>query len=110
MSHLTFKDYLTIVNEDTSADVVKLQADIGAIDAQINQRTQPLVQRKTQLQKLLMIKQQQQQAEAAKAGQDPNAAQNPNSTQPPATANKTTTPGGTGTGTPGNQPSSAVSM
>lgn len=103
MSTLTFKDFLSIVNEDAAADVMKLQAEIGAVDAQLNQRTQPLMQRKQQLQKLLMIKQKQQQAEQAKAG---NTATDPNAQQAQA-GNATTTPGGTGSGTPGGQPSSS---
>jgi len=55
MSTLTFKRYLSIVTEDVTQDIAKLSADISTIDAQIGQRTKPLIDRKTQLQKLLAV-------------------------------------------------------
>lgn len=60
---LSFKQYLSIVNEDASADVSKIQADIAAIDAAINQKTGPLLQQRQRLQKMLVVKQKQAEAE-----------------------------------------------
>ena len=54
---VSFKHFLTLT-EDLAGDVTKLTADIAAIDAQINQRVAPLMQRKQALQKLLAQKQQ----------------------------------------------------
>ena len=50
---LTFKDFLSIINEDASVDkmVADIQTAIGNIDTQLNQRTQPLINQKIQLQK-----------------------------------------------------------
>lgn len=52
---LTFKDFLSIINEDASVDkmVADIQTAIGNIDTQLNQRTQPLINQKIQLQKRL---------------------------------------------------------
>lgn len=104
MTPLTFKDYLsTIVAEDAQQDIAKLMSDISMIDTQINQRTGPLVARKTALQKMLALKQRQAQAEAKQAEKDPNAMQAGQTGQPP--AGQTTTPGSTGSATPGGAPS-----
>ena len=104
MGTLSFLEFLGIVNEDAASDVVQLQTKIGAIDAMINQRTQPLLQQKTQLQKMLAIKQKQQQDEVKRAGNTATPQQPVNGAQQPAmTANRTTTPGGSGSGTPGGQ-------
>ena len=101
MPNLTFKQFLsTVVVEDVAADVAKLQTDIGMIDAQINQRTAPLLLRKQALQKQLALKMKMQQTDATK----PGATQQPQAGAPPA-SNQTTTPGGTGSATPGNGPS-----
>lgn len=68
---LTFKAYLSILDEDLSSDITKLQGDISTIDTQITQRTNNLVQQKQRLQKMLAVKQQQKEVEdrrlAAKA-------------------------------------------
>lgn len=98
MSTLSFKQYLSIMNEDTQQDVNKLMSDISLIDTQINQRTQPLLQRKAQLQKMLAIKQKMAQGEAKKNGGTEMQAQNGQQ------SNQTTTPGSTGSATPGGAP------
>jgi hypothetical protein len=66
-SPLSFKQFLSIVNEDASADVAKLQSDIATIDAAINQKTGPLLMQRQRLQKMLAIKQKQQETENARA-------------------------------------------
>lgn len=88
------------MTEDTTQDVNKLMSDISLIDTQINQRTQPLLARKTQLQKMLAIKQKMQQAEQKKNG-DMQAQNGQPQAQP---SNQTTTPGGTSSATPGGAP------
>lgn len=99
---LTFKQFLHVITEGTAEDVSKLQADISAVDTLIAQRTAPLTQRKNQLQKLLMQKQQQLQAEQKS---NPNATAQQNPQNPPAqqqNTTTTTTPGSVaGNGTPG---------
>jgi hypothetical protein len=100
MSTLSFKQYLSIMTEDTQQDVNKLMSDISLIDTQVNQRTQPLLLRKAQLQKLLAIKQKMAQAEEKKNG----GMQAPNGQQQGQPSNQTTTPGGTGSATPGGAP------
>jgi hypothetical protein len=100
MASLSFKQFLSIVQEDAQQDVNKLMADISLIDTQINQRTAPLITRKAQLQKLLALKQKQaqaQQAQDAKTSQDPSGEMQ--------SGTRTTTPGGTGSSTPGGAPS-----
>ena len=60
---LTFKTYLSILDEDLSSDITKLQGHISTIDTQITQRTNNLVQQKQRLQKMLAVKQQQKEVE-----------------------------------------------
>lgn len=88
MSNLTFKTFLRIV-EDAQQDIQKLMADITAIDAQIAQRTGPLIARKMQLTKQLQAKQKQ-------------AASTANTPEKQGMVSNTTTPGGGGSGTPGS--------
>ena len=104
MANLTFKQFLsTIVVEDVQADIAKLTTDISMIDAQINQRTTPLLQRKMQLQKMLALKQKQAQVDVVKDPAAPNGQQPQAGATPP--SNQTTTPGGSRSATPGNAPS-----
>lgn len=92
MKNLTFKHFLHVLDEGTDEDISKLQADISLIDTTINQRTLPLVQRKNQLQKLLMQKQKQRGAETKRpTTPDPNAPADSNAQQQQQT--NTTTPG-----------------
>jgi hypothetical protein len=76
---LSFKEYL--LTENATADVAKLQADIATLDAAIQQKTAPLVQQRMRLQKMLVVKQKQKQAEDAKvkqqAGQSGSTQQQP---------------------------------
>lgn len=92
MTHLTFKDFLRILDEDLSSDVMKLQADLSMIDTLIQTRTNPLLQQKIRLQKMLAIKQKQQQAEEKSSPTKPEAQQQ----QQQQTGSQTTTPGSTG--------------
>lgn len=98
----TFAQYLlnvTVLKEDAAADVQRLEQEISAIDAQLAQRTAPLQRRKQQLTTLLAQKQEQLQAERKKAGETDG--QNPNAMQQDA-GNQTTTPGSSGSATPGS--------
>lgn len=88
MLDLTFKDYLRIVSEDTDADVAQLQGDIATLDTEMAKRSQPLLQNKGRLTKMLTIKLKQKELEDQKKG----TAQS---------GNQTTTPGSTGQATPG---------
>lgn len=99
MKTITFKQFVHTINEGTAEDISKLQADISMIDTTIAQRTAPLNARKTQLQKLLMQKQKQQQAEAKRAPEQQG--------QAPSTTT-TTTPGSTGSATPGSAASTSA--
>lgn len=100
MSMLSFKQYLSIMEEDVNADIAKISSDIALCDTQINQRIAPLQQRKMQLQKMLAVKQKQAQADANKPG-----AQQPNQQQQPMQAsNQTRTPGASDSATPGGAP------
>lgn len=100
MQNLTFKQYVSIVNEDIDQEVQKLQSDISMIDASIQARTAPLIQRKNQLQKLLAIKTKQQQEEQKKtANSNGNNAQTPQAGTP---GSMTATPGSSGAQTPGS--------
>lgn len=96
MSTLTFKQYLSVIEEDAAQDIAKLSADISTIDAQIGQRTKPLLDRKAQLQKLLAIKQKQSQAEEKRAPTDTNQMVSDQQS-----SNQTTTPGSSRSATPG---------
>lgn len=98
MATLSFKQFLSIIDEDVQQDVNKLMADISMLDTQIAQRTQPLVTRKLQLQKMLAIKQKQAQAQQKRDG-------NEEQTKEMSARTQTTTPGGSGTATPGGAPS-----
>jgi uncharacterized protein YecT (DUF1311 family) len=98
MSPLSFKQYLGVLSEDTAQDIQKITNDISMLDAQLNQRTQPLIARKTQLQKMLAIKQQQKAVEDKRT----NSQQPTSSTSP--SSNQTTTPGSSGAATPGSAP------
>lgn len=91
---LKFSQFLGMVNEDVSQELERLQADIAAIDAQIAQRTQPLVNRKAQLQKMLAVKQKQADATAQRQPQGQQG-QQPQS-------NAASSPGSSGAGTPGS--------
>lgn len=94
---LTFRQYLSILEEDTAQDIEKLQADISTLDATINQRTAPLVQQKQRLTKLLMQKQKQKEQEDSRTAAKPGATQQPQQAQPVSKAY----PGATTAGTPG---------
>lgn len=87
----TFSQYLAteIVTEDVNQEIARITAEIALVDNQINQRTQPLLQRKAQLQKLLATKQSQQQTNDGAAQRN----------KP-----QTITPGSTGAQTPGSPP------
>lgn len=93
---LTFKQFLGTINEDFEQEIQKLTSDIAMVDTQITQRTQPLMARKQQLQKMLAIKQKQAQAQAPKDDMAAASAQ-PQQAQ----GSQTTTPGGSGAQTPG---------
>lgn len=100
MASLTFKQFLNTVpvTEDIQQEIAKLTTDIALLDTQITQRTAPLQQRKAALQKQLAIKQKQAQTPGGQPEQGMQAGQQP-------AGNRTTTPGGTGTATPGTSPS-----
>lgn len=106
MSFITFKEYLHKLEEDTQQDIDALMADLSAVDSQIAQRTAPLMQRKNTLQKQLFMKQKQKEIEDKKNPQPNNTIQQQGTQQQAGTA--TTTPGGTGQGTPGAQASTAA--
>lgn len=104
---ISFSEFLTLqLDEDVAQDIDKLNSEISTIDTQMNQRVAPLLQRKTQLQKMLAQKRQQQQAEAKKNGnQQPDKMQAQQQQQ--AGQTQTTTPGSSGSGTPGSVGNSA---
>lgn len=60
---LTFRDYLSIINEDASTEVMALQTKISQLQAKISQATQPLQRQLQQLQTLLAQKQKQAEVE-----------------------------------------------
>lgn len=97
MKDLTFKTFLRILDEDLGGDITKLQADISMLDTEISKRTQPLMLQKQRLQRLLAVKQKQQQAEVKKQG--PTNDQQ----QPQQQSSQATTPGSAGAATPGQQ-------
>lgn len=99
---LSFKDFLAIIAEDTQQDIAKIQSDISMIDAQIAQRTTPLNARKIALQKMLALKQRQAQAEEKQKGT--STMQSDQQQGQAAPGNQTTTPGGSGSATPGGAP------
>lgn len=105
----TFSQFLyasPVLNEDTAADVQRLQQEISAIDAQLAQRTAPLQRRKQQLTQLLAQKQEQLQVEMKKSGNTTDQTQN--GQQPQAANNQTTTPGSSGAATPGSAATSGI--
>lgn len=87
MSVLTFKQYLECgdLKEDAAQEVSKLSSDLAMLDAQIAQRTQPLIARKNQLQKQLAVKRKQADVEAKRTPQQaqPNTPQQPPNGTPP---------------------------
>lgn len=102
--YLTFNDFLRILDEDRideelEDEVSKLMADISMLDATIATRTNPLMQQKQRLQKMLAVKQKQlihqNKAKEAQPGNDEMQAQ-----QGPR-GNQAMTPGSTGASTPG---------
>lgn len=93
MTSLTFKDFLRILDEDLDGDIAKLQADLSMIDTTIANRTNPLLQQKLRIQKMLALKQKQKQAEVKKEPAQPEAQQQQGS--------EATTPGSATPGTPG---------
>ena len=102
---LTFKKFLSIINEDASTDkmVADIQAQLGQIDTQIAQRTQPLLAQKQQLQRrlgpLLKKKQQDDALAAKKQEQQPQAVDQQNQMQARPATN---TPGSGQAATPGS--------
>jgi DNA-binding helix-hairpin-helix protein with protein kinase domain len=102
----TFKKFLSIIQEDANVDkmVMDIQTAISQLDTQINQRTQPLVAQKQNLQKRLvpLLKKKEQDDQRAGKEQQINQQQQQqqqNMQQPG--SNTTTTPGSTGSATPG---------
>lgn len=95
MKDLNFKTFLRILDEDLGGDITKLQADISMLDTEISKRTQPLMLQKQRLQKLLAVKQKQQQSELKKQGPEKDQQQQQSS--------QATTPGSAGAATPGQQ-------
>ncbi len=96
---MSFKEYMSTINEDAAQEVVKLQSDIAMIDTTIQQRTAPLLRRKEQLSKQLAIVSKQAQADAKT---QPAQAANPQLPQAGATASTATTPGSSGAQNPGS--------
>lgn len=92
---LTFKSFLRILGEDLEADVSKLRADISAIDAVIIQRTKPLHDQKSRLQRMLSVKEKQLVNQQKKDAQQEKGAQGGNALA--------SAPGSTGAATPGGQ-------
>lgn len=97
IKNLSFGQFLDYIEEDLGGDITKLQADISMLDTEISKRTQPLMLQKQRLQKMLAIKQKQQQTELKRQGATPEAGENAQQ------GNQTTTPGSTGAATPGQQ-------
>ncbi len=103
---LTFKNFYTILAEDASTDqmIAQIQASLGQIDTQINQRTQPLLNQKQQLQRRLApLMKKKQDDDAKMARQNPQQMNAARGQQQPGqqALTGTTTPGGIGAGTPG---------
>lgn len=100
---LTFKKFLTIIEEDAAIDkqVVDIQAAIGQIDAQINQRTQQLLSQKQQLTRRLAPLLKRKQDEDNKAARDANQPQNQQVDPNQQMQAGITTPGSAGAATPG---------
>lgn len=72
---ISFKDYLSIVNEDATADINRLNTLINGINVRIANATKPLQQQLAQLQKQLdnaLKKQQAEQKQQPGGGQAPN--------------------------------------
>ena len=89
---LTFKSFLSIIEEDLGGDISKLQADISMLDTEITKRTQPLLLKKAQLQKMLAVKQKQHQVDDKTTDKNTDGQQS---------GSQTTTPGSSGAATPG---------
>lgn len=104
MRMLSFKQYLGMVVEDVQQDIAALTSQIAQIDSQINTRVQPLLQKKTILQKTLALKQKEAETQSKQGGNQQQNGQTPGQ-QPMQAANRTTTPGGTQQATPGTTPS-----
>jgi len=105
---LTFKKFLSIIDEDVAIDkmVIDIQTAISQIDNQINQRTQPLLAQKQQLQRRLgPILKKKQQEDAKTAKEQPQ--QGTNQQNPMLARTATTTPGSPGAATPGSMATSA---
>ncbi|PPD55752.1 MAG: hypothetical protein CTY12_00400 [Methylotenera sp.] len=101
---LTFKKFLTIIEEDAAIDkqVVDIQAAIGQIDAQINQHTQQLLSQKQQLTRRLAPLLKRKQDDDTKAARDANQPQNQQQVDPNQQMQSgITTPGSAGAATPG---------
>ncbi len=100
----TFKKFLSIIQEDANVDkmVMDIQTAISQLDTQINQRTQPLVAQKQNLQKRLvpLLKQKEQADQREGKAQQINQQQQQQTMQHPG-SNTTTTPGSSGAATPG---------
>ncbi len=96
---LTLKRFLSIITEDANLDkmVMDIQTAIGQIDTQINQRTQPLLTQKQQLQRRLVPLLRKKQDEDKR-----NQVQTQQDNQMNAGSNQTTTPGSSGAATPGS--------
>jgi hypothetical protein len=87
------------MNEDLNGDIAKLRADISMIDSTIATRTNPLMQQKVRLQKMLAMKEKQAQDEAKKNPQQQQ--QQPGQQQMAAQGTQMSTPGSAGASTPG---------
>jgi K+-sensing histidine kinase KdpD len=100
----TLKKFLSIIEEDANVDkmVMDIQSALSQLDNQINQRTQPLLVQKQNLQKRLtpLLKKKEQDDLRMGKEQQVNAQQQQQTMQPPG-SNTTTTPGSAGTATPG---------
>jgi hypothetical protein len=104
---LTFKQFYYII-EDASTDqaIAQVQAALGQIDTQINQRTQPLLNQKQQLQRrlgpLLKKKQDDDKKMAVQNNQQQNIQQDQLRQQAavPGAASGAGTPGGSATTNP----------
>lgn len=103
---LTFKKFLSIINEDISTDkmITDIQTQLSQIDNQIAQRTQPLIAQKTQLQRRLgpLLKKKQQDDAIAAKKQEQQPQQQPVDQQNQMQAKQAVnTPGGSNVSTPG---------
>lgn len=108
MSQLSFRDFLSIVTEDVTQEVQKLESQLADIDAAINQKTGPLLQQRQRVQKLLAAKKQQQQVEQDRLRQQQakqQAQQTKQQQQSPMQAGQQTpVPGQAVPGSPGSSP------